>query len=130
LRDRYGIVSVALGSTQDRVIEGTVDLVGKTTLRQAAAVLEHCTLFIGNDSGLKHLAAAAGIPVVEISGFRKGGDPNHPNSPSRFHAWGVPHRVAQPLPGPGMFAIEEVTVDTVQRMCAALLAEVAATPVG
>jgi ADP-heptose:LPS heptosyltransferase len=33
-----------------------------------AAILGECTLFIGNDSGITHLAAAMGTPVVAIFG--------------------------------------------------------------
>jgi ADP-heptose:LPS heptosyltransferase len=33
-----------------------------------AAILQECTLFIGNDSGITHLAAAMNIPVVAIFG--------------------------------------------------------------
>lgn len=73
-----------------------IDLTGKTTLRQTAAVLECCTLFVGNDTGAKHIAAAVGAKVVEISRFRKNGDPMHPQSPFRFHAWGVENIVLQP----------------------------------
>lgn len=35
-------------------------------LRQLAAVLARCDLFIGNDSGISHLAAAVGTPVIAI----------------------------------------------------------------
>ena len=45
-----------------------VNLAGKTTLRQAAAVLCQARLFIGNDSGPAHLAAAVGAPLVVLSG--------------------------------------------------------------
>ena len=37
-------------------------------LVELAAVLERCTLFLGNDSGVTHLAAAAGAPVVAVFG--------------------------------------------------------------
>ena len=43
-------------------LPGAVDLVGGLTLAEAAACLARCRLFIGNDSGLMHLAAAAGSP--------------------------------------------------------------------
>jgi ADP-heptose:LPS heptosyltransferase len=44
-----------------------LNLVGDTSIEEMAAVLERCTLFIGNDSGPKHVAAALHKPVVEIS---------------------------------------------------------------
>jgi heptosyltransferase-2 len=40
----------------------------KLKLVDLAAVLERCALFLGNDSGVTHLAAAAGIPVVAMFG--------------------------------------------------------------
>lgn len=45
-----------------------VDLVGKLALPEAAAVLARCALFIGNDSGLMHLSAAAGTPTLGLFG--------------------------------------------------------------
>jgi len=46
--------------------EGAVNFAGKTTFLQTAAILRRCKLFIGNDSGPMHLAAALGIPVIGI----------------------------------------------------------------
>jgi len=37
-------------------------------LVELAAVFERCALFLGNDSGITHLAAAAGAPVVAVFG--------------------------------------------------------------
>ncbi len=45
-----------------------LDLSGKTTLPQLSAVLERADLFIGAESGVMHLAAAAGAPLVAIFG--------------------------------------------------------------
>src|SRR5207237_9547818 len=45
-----------------------IDLVGRTDLLTAAAVLRRCTLFIGNDPGLMHVAAAAGTPTLGLFG--------------------------------------------------------------
>jgi len=73
-----------------------INLIGKTTLRQAIAVLSHCQLFIGNDSGPMHMAAAANIPVIEICQFPQNGHPLHLQSPERFGPWGVPCRVLRP----------------------------------
>jgi heptosyltransferase-2 len=45
-----------------------INLVGKTTVQQAAASISLCHMFISNDSGLMHLATAFAIPVVAIYG--------------------------------------------------------------
>jgi len=74
-----------------------LNLAGRTTLRQTAAVLECCQLAVTNDSGPMHLAAAAGSRVVEISCHPEAGDTEHYNSPARLHPWGVPHVVVQPV---------------------------------
>jgi heptosyltransferase-3 len=49
-------------------LPGALDLVGMLSLPEAAAVLRQSALFIGNDSGLMHLAAAAGAPTVGLFG--------------------------------------------------------------
>lgn len=45
-----------------------VDLGGKTSIDVLAGVLEACDMFVGNDSGVAHLAAAVGTPVTAIYG--------------------------------------------------------------
>ncbi|MCB5943456.1 glycosyltransferase family 9 protein [Acidocella sp. KAb 2-4] len=52
-------------------IPGAVDLVGKLSLPEAAACLRRSAIFIGNDSGLMHLAAAAGTPTLGLFGRSK-----------------------------------------------------------
>jgi len=49
-------------------IPDAIDLVGKLSLPEAAACLQRCGLFVGNDSGLMHLAAAAGTPTLGLFG--------------------------------------------------------------
>lgn len=45
-----------------------LDIGGQTTLSELAGVLQRCTLFVGNDSGVAHLAGSVGTPVVSIFG--------------------------------------------------------------
>jgi ADP-heptose:LPS heptosyltransferase len=49
-------------------IPDAIDLVGKLSLPEAAACLRHARIFIGNDSGLMHLAAAACTPTLGLFG--------------------------------------------------------------
>jgi heptosyltransferase II len=45
-----------------------IELTGKTTINDLPALLSQCHLFIGNDSGAMHVAAAVGLPVVAVFG--------------------------------------------------------------
>ena len=51
-----------------RALPNAVDLVGRVGLPEAAACIQRCALFVGNDSGLMHLAAAAGVPTIGLCG--------------------------------------------------------------
>jgi heptosyltransferase III len=59
----------------------SIDLVGRVDLLTAAAVLRRAALFIGNDTGLMHLAAAAGTPTLGLFG---------PSPVEQYAPWG-PH---------------------------------------
>lgn len=52
-------------------LPNALNLVGRLTLPEVAACLRHVTLFIGNDSGLMHLAAAVGTPTLGLFGRSK-----------------------------------------------------------
>jgi heptosyltransferase II len=45
-----------------------IDLTGKTAIAELPALLSRCNLFIGNDSGAMHVAAAVGLPIVATFG--------------------------------------------------------------
>ena len=47
---------------------GCTDLCGRTNLREVVALIEKCQLFITNDSGLMHVAAAFDLPLVAVFG--------------------------------------------------------------
>lgn len=61
-----------------------VTVAGRTGLLQLAALLERAALFVGNDAGPMHIAAAVGTPVVGLFG---------PTSPEVWGPVGVGHRV-------------------------------------
>jgi ADP-heptose:LPS heptosyltransferase len=45
---------------------------GSTSLEELAALLERCSLWVGNDGGAKHIAVAAGTPTVSVSRWQIG----------------------------------------------------------
>jgi len=63
-----GPKEAALAAPLLALLPDAIDLTGQLELPQAAACLARCALFIGNDSGLMHLAAAAGTPTVGLFG--------------------------------------------------------------
>jgi len=109
-------------------------------VRHAAAVIEQCALFVGNDSGPMHIAAALGVPTLGIFGP---GLPRNTAPIGRAGAVAVvsrdypcaPCRQAfftecPPAPSGKPFCLEEVGVDEVERMALALLAGACPEPGG
>jgi heptosyltransferase-2 len=75
--EKWGAKVVVLGSGNEQAIGETVvlamrapalNLCGKTSLGEAAAVIGQCRAFVTNDSGLMHLAAALDVPTVAVFG--------------------------------------------------------------
>jgi ADP-heptose:LPS heptosyltransferase len=106
--------------------ERLIDLSGKADLLTGYACLKRARLFIGNDSGLMHLAAAAGTPTVGLFG---------PSDERRYAPWG-PH--VRAVRGPREFSdflaidprlnqalnhMMDLSVDTVAAAAADLYAE-------
>ena len=56
-----------------------VDLVGKLDLLTAAALLSRCDFYIGNDSGLMHIATTSGVPTLGLFG---------PSKEAHYAPWG------------------------------------------
>ena len=105
LIDYYSSFVVLLGGSdekpigkqfEDNIRHHMINLIGQTTLRQTAAIINECHLFIGNDGGPMHLAAAVGTSVIEICCHPQSGSPKHRNSPRRFGPWKVQSTILQP----------------------------------
>ncbi len=78
-----------------------LNVAGDLALRETAAVLAKCGLYLGNDTGPMHIAAAVGVPIVAIYA-----DPPLPelassagNTAARFDPWGVAYRTVTPSDG-------------------------------
>ena len=102
-------MAVCQGIENDLPLPG-INLAGKTDLLQAAAILAQSQLFVGNDSGLGHIAAATGIPTVTLFG---------PGDPARYHPWHPQARWIQSSTG----NIEDIAVDAVTAEVMAVFAD-------
>jgi lipopolysaccharide export system permease protein len=106
--------------------EGAIDLVGTEDLGTVAAAIARAALYVGNDSGLMHVAAASGVPTLGLFG---------PSEDRHFRPWG-PHAafVRTPESKGELFAriefqprhaqglMDSLTVDTVEAAALGLLA--------
>jgi len=61
-----GAVVIGIGQKDRLDVEGAIDLVGRLSMRETAAVMTQCDLFVGNNSGPFHYAQAAGLPCVTL----------------------------------------------------------------
>jgi len=82
LAEKYGFKVLILCGPKDtalaedmrkRMTCQAVNLAGKNSVSQLASVLKRCSLFISNDSGPVHIAAALGVPVISIFGRNQKG---------------------------------------------------------
>lgn len=63
---------------QSRLTFEAINLSGQTTLAQLAAIIAHAKLYIGPDTGITHLAAATGVPMIALYG---------PTNPEKWSPW-------------------------------------------
>lgn len=99
---------------------------GALGLRAAAFALKRCALFLGNDSGAMHLAAAGGVPCVAVFSSR--------DWPGAWYPYGVEQRVFRSaIDCEGCYleeclerrneCLDRISADEVQAACEGLLQE-------
>ena len=88
-----GDTEAAMAGPVLQALPDAIDLVGKLSLPEIAAFLARASLFVGNDSGLMHLAAAAGAPTLGLFG------------PTNAAEYGPSGRRAKAVAGPDMAGI-------------------------
>ena len=103
--DQYHVRILLVGGGQERELasffengrpEAYLNMIGETTIRQCAALMERCSLYFGNDTGLAHIASALNLPAVEIFCHPLGGSPTHFYSPNRYGPWNTASSTLQP----------------------------------
>jgi lipopolysaccharide heptosyltransferase II len=82
------VVQEVLAAVPDGSSANIIDGCGQFDLTESGALLAHSRLFVGNDTGLMHLAAAAGTAVVAIFG---------PSSPVAYGPYTPRGRAVSPL---------------------------------
>lgn len=95
LRQEHGLEIVLLGSSSDQELAEEacaragarlINLVGRTSLREAIALIQRARVAVGPDTGLMHVAAAVGTPVVSLWGATR---------PERAGPYGFAHLAVQ-----------------------------------
>ncbi len=89
----HDVWPVVFGGPSDRALGDALlaewcrgyNAAGAMPLRPSAAALKHCRLYVGNDTGTMHLAAAVGVPCAAIFSARE--------VPGRWYPNGNGHRV-------------------------------------
>ena len=89
----------------------TYEVVAGRPIREVAAILAECNLLISNDTGIMHVGAAVGTPVLSLFG---------PTDPHQWAPAGKPHRY---LVGQGG-DIERITTDQVLQAGREMLREI------
>ena len=93
LMERHDVWPVVFGGREDResgdrLLAGWgrgYNAAGALSVRASAAALRQCALYLGNDTGTMHLAAAAGTPCVAVFSAR--------DWPGAWYPYGVEQRV-------------------------------------
>lgn len=112
-----GPVERAMAAPVLEALPSALDLIGNLDVPTSAAVLRRAALYIGNDSGLMHLGAAAGAPVVGVFG----------TTDAREYAPAGPRAVAVSADGPqGATPMDRLDPEAVVRAATRLLAPIAA----
>ena len=105
-----GPAEQALAAPLRSALPEAIDLTGRLSLPEAAAVLARAALFVGNDSGLMHLAAAAGTPTIGLFG------------PTPADEYAPSGRAALAVRSPSA-RMEDITVDVVAASALQLIAD-------
>jgi heptosyltransferase-3 len=98
-------------------LPNAVDLVGKLSLAEVAAVLARADLYVGNDSGLMHIAAATGVPTLGLFG---------PTPASEYGPVGPRAEAVLADGPPATTPMDRLEVETVAEAAARLLASLPA----
>jgi len=90
--DQKAAATVARALPKDRV----VNVAGKTQLRESAALIGMSALYLGGDTGLTHIAAAAHRPIVEWFCHPQDTMVSVNSAFARFYPWQAQSIVLQP----------------------------------
>jgi ADP-heptose:LPS heptosyltransferase len=102
LRDKAGLEPVFLaGPADDPGAFAQFRVVRNAPLAQVKSLMAGAQLFIGNDSGPAHIAAAFGVPVVVLFG---------PSDPVNWAPWRTEGHVLTNPDAIGLISVEEVVV--------------------
>ena len=107
IRETHGLEPVIIaGPGEDQILEefAGFECLSALSIRSLKSLLAGASLFVGNDSGPAHIAAAFGVPCALVFGS---------SNSAVWHPWRTPHEVVEtdwdckPCPGDRCYAFDE-----------------------
>lgn len=96
---------VIMGGPQDKDVaakmqrklgDRAINFAGRCSYRQSAAIMRRCSMYIGNDTGMMHIAAALKVPVLNVNCFPASMRMITMSIPVRFAPYMVPNVTCLP----------------------------------
>jgi lipopolysaccharide heptosyltransferase III len=133
LTDDYGLYPLIIGGSGDKDAAEKfikcwgigLNCAGASTILQSAALIQRCRLFIGNDSGTMHIAAAVNTPCVIAFSAQ--------DMPGRWYPYGIGHYVYRQHPScegcrlnectENALCMRSISVKTMLDACGKILSE-------
>ncbi len=138
LIDEHGLLPLIFGGPEDRQLGERLIAdwgcglcaAGELQVRESAALLQQARFYLGNDTGVMHLAAAVGRPCVGVFAAI--------DWPGRWHPYGKGHEVLRvEVPCGGCFqatcplnneCLTEISVEEVYQACCRVIQRLEAEP--
>lgn len=105
LKENPNIGVVIMGGPEDKTVakkmkkalgRRAISLAGKCSYRESAAVMSQLNMYIGNDTGLMHIAAACKVPILSVNCFPASLGLASMSIPVRFAPYMVPSVTCMP----------------------------------
>jgi len=116
-RDEMDVADEMIAACSSKVRSHLINLAGRTTLRQTLAVMNRLSLFVGNDTAVRHITVALDVPSLGLFG------------PTVANKWGNNHPPRQQIIVSPTGLMQDISPNIVFENALSVLASAAPNPV-